>query len=74
MTSNTVPAARPAIAPDETINAIVARHPQALSVLASFGLDTCCGGALPLATAVQHHELNLRQVLAALNEAAASAQ
>ena len=62
MLAETNAVTRPSITPDDTINAIVARYPQALSALARFGLDTCCGGALPLATAVQHHELNLRQV------------
>lgn len=50
----------------ETLNEIVARYPQALPVLGRFGLDTCCGGSLPLQTAVQHHNLNLEEVLAAL--------
>jgi iron-sulfur cluster repair protein YtfE (RIC family) len=39
------------IAATDTINEIVARYPSALAVLARFGLDVCCGGALPLATA-----------------------
>lgn len=74
MPAETISATHPAITPDDTINAIVARYPQAISALARFGLDTCCGGALPLATAVQHHGLSLHQVLAALNEVAASVQ
>lgn len=60
------------ITPDQTINAIVERHPQALPVLQRFGLDTCCGGALPLATAAQHHGLHLAELLAALNAAVAA--
>jgi len=54
------------IADTDALNAIVARHPQALEVLHRFGLDTCCGGALPLRVAVEHHGLDLDQVLAAL--------
>ncbi|MCZ7568245.1 MAG: DUF542 domain-containing protein [Ardenticatenaceae bacterium] len=50
----------------ETLNEIVARHPQALPVLRRFGLDTCCGGSLPLQTAVQHHGLALDEVVTAL--------
>jgi regulator of cell morphogenesis and NO signaling len=61
----------PAITPEQTINAIVERHPQALPVLQRFGLDTCCGGALPLATAAQHHGLRLAELLAALGAALA---
>jgi iron-sulfur cluster repair protein YtfE (RIC family) len=54
------------VATTDTINAIVARYPAALPVLQRFGLDTCCGGALPLATAAAHHGLNVQVVLEAL--------
>ncbi len=50
----------------DTINDIVAKYPAALSVLQRFGLDTCCGGALPLATAASHHILDADEVMAAL--------
>ena len=69
-TANTAPA----IAPGETLNAIVARYPEALRVLQRFGLDTCCGGALPLSTAAEHHGLDLSELLAALREAAEGAE
>jgi len=51
---------------EDTLNAIVAHYPQTLPVLQRFGLDTCCGGALPLHTAAQHHGLDLAEVVAAL--------
>ena len=47
---------------------IVARYPQALPVLQRLGLDTCCGGSLPLRTAAQHHDLDPQAVLAALQK------
>lgn len=56
----------PAIDARETLNELVARAPAALAVLHRFGLDTCCGGALPLAVAAQHHGLELAELLAAL--------
>lgn len=56
------------IAPTDTINVIVDRHPDALPVLHAFGLDSCCGGALPLEVAIAHHGLNLADVLIALQE------
>lgn len=62
------------IDPEETINMIVARRPQALGVLRGFGLDTCCGGALPLRVAAQHHGIDLAALLAALGAAGAGAQ
>jgi iron-sulfur cluster repair protein YtfE (RIC family) len=54
---------------EDTLNLIVARYPQALPVLQHYGLDTCCGGALPLHTAAQHHGLDLSEVVAALRMA-----
>ena len=59
--------ARFGIAPDAPLNLIVAHFPQTLPVLQRFGLDTCCGGALPLHTAAQHHGLDLAELLAALS-------
>ena len=53
----------------DPLNTIIARYPQALPVLKRFGLDTCCGGALPLRTAAQHHDLDLAELLAALRAA-----
>jgi iron-sulfur cluster repair protein YtfE (RIC family) len=58
-----------AIDADAPLNAIVARYPQALQVLQRFGLDTCCGGALPFRTAAEHHNLNLDELIAALHTA-----
>jgi iron-sulfur cluster repair protein YtfE (RIC family) len=54
----------------DPLNAIVARYPQTLPVLQRFGLDTCCGGALPLRTAAEHHNLDLAELIAALRAAA----
>jgi regulator of cell morphogenesis and NO signaling len=50
----------------DTLNTIVERAPQTLEVLKRMGLDTCCGGALPLETAARHHDLDPYTVLAAL--------
>jgi regulator of cell morphogenesis and NO signaling len=51
---------------DVTLNTLVAQYPAALSVLQRFGLDTCCGGALPLRTAAEHHQLDLAELVHAL--------
>lgn len=42
-------------------------------VFRRFGLDTCCGGELPLATAAEHHDVALDRLLRALDGAAADA-
>jgi regulator of cell morphogenesis and NO signaling len=62
----------PSLGLSDTLNEIVARYPAALPVLQRFGLDTCCGGALPLATAAEHHALDAGVLLAALAEACAA--
>ncbi len=51
---------------DVTLNTLVAQYPAALPVLERFGLDTCCGGALPLRTAAEHHQLDLAELVCAL--------
>lgn len=56
------------IQPTQTLNEIVALAPETLPVLKRFGLDSCCGGALTLETAVTHHALDLPTVLVALQE------
>lgn len=38
-------------------------------VFRRFGLDTCCGGELPLATAAEHHDVELERLLEALDGA-----
>ncbi|MEN9934232.1 MAG: hypothetical protein RLZZ387_811 [Chloroflexota bacterium] len=52
----------------EALNAIVAREPRTLEVFRRYGMDTCCGGALPLETAARHHDVDLGELLAALLE------
>lgn len=52
----------------DKLNEIVARYPETLEVFQRFGLDTCCGGALPLATAAEHHGLQLDTLVNALRE------
>ncbi len=51
----------------DTINEIVEKQPEALRVFHQFGLDTCCGGTLPLAVAAERHGLDLQEVLEALS-------
>lgn len=48
------------------LNRIVEQHPRLLEVLSAFGLDTCCGGALPLETAARQHGIDPGELLGAL--------
>jgi regulator of cell morphogenesis and NO signaling len=56
-----------------TINTVVQRYPAALGVFNARGLDTCCGGGLPVAEAARRHGLDLPELLAALELVAAEA-
>lgn len=52
-----------------TINEIIARHPQTMCVFNEFGLDTCCGGGVPLEEAARRDGLDADSVIAALQKA-----
>lgn len=53
------------------INQVVLAHPETLSVFHRHGMDSCCGGALPLETVAQVHEVDLGRLLSELQEAVA---
>jgi hypothetical protein len=58
---------QPSIEPESTtIHEVVGRIPGASEVFRRFGIDTCCGGDLPLATAAEHHDADLELLLDAL--------
>ncbi len=61
-------ATTPQVRPDQTVGSISERFPAALPVLQQFGLDLCCGASLTLEQAAQQHQLDLSQLLAALNQ------
>lgn len=52
-----------------TLNEIVERRPEALEVLGRHGLDTCCGGALPLAEAARRHGVDVAALVEELQAA-----
>jgi regulator of cell morphogenesis and NO signaling len=58
------------IDPEATLNDLVAAEPRLLTVLHRYGLDTCCGGNLPLHEAARRHDLTLDAFLAELGAAA----
>jgi regulator of cell morphogenesis and NO signaling len=53
-----------------TVTEIVSRFPAALRVFKEFGIDTCCGGALPASEAAQRHGVDLPTLRTALRDAA----
>ena len=50
-----------------TINEVVHVHPETIPAFAAAGLDTCCGGALPIEVAADRHNVDLEKLLAAAN-------
>lgn len=55
-----------AISGSMTLNDIAAANPRALEVFNRYGLDSCCGGAKPLALVCDKHGLKLDEVLDAV--------
>jgi iron-sulfur cluster repair protein YtfE (RIC family) len=51
------------IASADPLNVIVARYPRALAVFQRFGLDACCGGSLPLHTALARRQGTISESL-----------
>lgn len=54
-----------------TVNEIVAQYPDTIAVFNRFGIDSCCGGGVPLADAARRDRADLDALLAALQEAIA---
>lgn len=52
-----------------TLNELVERRPETHRVLSAHGLDTCCGGALPLEEAARRHGIALPDLLQELRDA-----
>ena len=56
--------------PDEiTVNELIREVPLTIPVFNSFGIDSCCGGGLPLKEAAQRHGLDVNTLLAAVANA-----
>jgi regulator of cell morphogenesis and NO signaling len=51
---------------DMTINEIIALHPASVEVFQRHGMDSCCGGALPVLEAAQRHGVDREVLLAEL--------
>jgi regulator of cell morphogenesis and NO signaling len=49
-----------------TVHDLLRRHPATMAIFSRFGVDTCCGGGLPLAEAARHAGVSPDELLAAL--------
>jgi iron-sulfur cluster repair protein YtfE (RIC family) len=57
------------ITADTTINAAIQQYPSVIRVFTAAGLDTCCGGALPIAEAAKKHGIDVNKLLDDVNSA-----
>jgi regulator of cell morphogenesis and NO signaling len=60
------------ITAERTVHEVALQAPATLAVFAAYGIDSCCGGDLPLATVCERHGLPLDDLLGALTAAAAA--
>lgn len=56
------------IDPALTVNELIARRPETVAVFNAFGIDACCGGAVPVPEAALRDGADLDALLAALAE------
>jgi len=52
-----------------TVNELVMRYPATIAVFNRFGIDSCCGGGVPIADAARRDGADVDALLAALREA-----
>ena len=54
---------------DMTVNEVIRAFPASVEVFSRFGIDSCCGGALPLLEAAARHRIEEEALLTALRAA-----
>lgn len=54
-----------------TVNEVIQRYPATLAIFNSLGIDSCCGGALPLTTVAERHNIPLDVLRSALERSIA---
>ena len=59
-----------AIDPSWTVNEVIAKYPDTISVFNSFGVDLCCGADDSLSTAAQESEIDNEALMSALLDVA----
>ncbi len=56
---------------DATVNATIARCPEAIAVFNGFGIDTCCGGGMSISDAARAQGLDPLILLEAIRRTTA---
>ncbi len=41
-----------------SVNDVIQRYPAVVAVFSRYGIDSCCGGALPVAEAASRHKID----------------
>ena len=59
------------IAPELSVDEIIARWPRTIGIMNDLGLDTCCGAWMPLRRAARDAGVPLADLLARLDQAVA---
>ena len=52
-----------------TVNEIVAQYPETIAVFNRFGIDSCCGGGVPVVDAARRDGADVETLLDALQQA-----
>jgi regulator of cell morphogenesis and NO signaling len=60
----------PRIDPSLTVNEILLRYPAAVTVINAYGIDSCCGGGIPLEAVAREQQLDLDAITAELERLA----
>jgi regulator of cell morphogenesis and NO signaling len=64
------PVSSPRISARMSVNQTVSLYPATITIFAHAGIDTCCGGSLPIEEAAKRHGIELRALLSSLETAA----
>ncbi len=60
--------------PTLTVNALIARYPETVATFNAFGIDACCGGAVPVREAALRDGADPDDLVAALAQAVGEAR
>ncbi|MDB4887348.1 MAG: hypothetical protein JWN79_2786 [Gemmatimonadetes bacterium] len=72
-TNRSGPSAHP-IDPTWSVNQLIAHLPESMQLLNAYGVDTCCGGELPLQRAAREANVELELLLELLQSVAEEAR
>lgn len=64
--------AMPAIEPHMTVHQVLEIHPGTLGTFNVHGIDSCCGGGIPVVDAARRHGVDPEELLRELRRAAES--